>query len=129
MAKKRGVDVLLGHDLAEVQPESKTAIFQKAGSGDKVQLQYDFLHVTPRMGPPDFIKSSALANPNSVGGIPLPHSMSEVAGMHVARSCNAWKCMLSVGRFRQLITVPLHQHLSLWKIPVVGRDTEILRRY
>lgn len=65
MAKKRGVDVLLGHDLAEVQPESKTAIFQKAGSGDKVQLQYDFLHVTPRMSPPDFIKSSALANPNS----------------------------------------------------------------
>ncbi|KAG0298414.1 hypothetical protein BGZ96_012136 [Linnemannia gamsii] len=52
-------------DLTEIRPDSKEAVFNVlAGDakGTTVTLPYDFLHVTPPMGAPDFIKASPLSN-------------------------------------------------------------------
>jgi sulfide:quinone oxidoreductase len=59
---RKGIETLYKHELAEVRGERKEAVFRKVGSGEQVVLNYDFLHVTPPMGPPDCVRESALAN-------------------------------------------------------------------
>lgn len=58
---RRNIDVQLNQDLIEIRPESKEAFFQNIETGDQKTVKYDMLHVTPRMGPPDFVKNSPLA--------------------------------------------------------------------
>lgn len=48
-------------NLVEVDGPGKVAIFEKEG-GERVKKEFDFLHVTPPMSAPDFIKNSPLAN-------------------------------------------------------------------
>lgn len=65
ICKARDLDINYFTDLAEIRPESKEAVFNVlAGEakGTTLTLPYDFLHVTPPMGPPDFVKSSPLSN-------------------------------------------------------------------
>ncbi|KAF9959141.1 hypothetical protein BGZ72_010270 [Mortierella alpina] len=65
ICKARDLDINYFTDLAEIRPESKEAVFNVlAGEakGTTLTLPYDFLHVTPPMGPPDFVKSSLLSN-------------------------------------------------------------------
>lgn len=50
------------HDLVEVDADNKVAIFKNLETDELVSKEYDMLHVTPKMGPPDFIKKSPLAN-------------------------------------------------------------------
>lgn len=59
---RKGIDVRFRHDLTEIRPESKEAIFQNLDTGESVTLPYDLLHVTPPMSSPDFVKRSPLAN-------------------------------------------------------------------
>lgn len=61
MVKRKGIDVKLQHNLKEIRPESKEAIFDQLDSGEEVTIKYDMLHVTPKMGPLDFVKDSPLA--------------------------------------------------------------------
>ena len=61
VVERRGIDVRLQHDLVEIRPESKECIFQVLDSGECVTLRYDMIHVTPKMGPPDFVASSSLS--------------------------------------------------------------------
>lgn len=37
-------------------------MFQRLDNGEEVRMHYDMLHVTPPMGPPDFIKESHLGD-------------------------------------------------------------------
>ncbi len=60
-AERRNIDVKLNHDMIEIRPEVKEAVFQMIDSGERVTIKYDMLHVTPKMGPPDFLKNSPLA--------------------------------------------------------------------
>ncbi|KAG0029311.1 hypothetical protein BGZ82_008033 [Podila clonocystis] len=65
ICKARNLNINYFTDLAEIKPETKEAVFNVlAGEakGTTLTLPYDFLHVTPPMGAPDFIKASALAN-------------------------------------------------------------------
>ncbi|KAF9111217.1 hypothetical protein BGX27_005219 [Mortierella sp. AM989] len=65
ICKARNLDVNYFTDLAEIKPESREAVFNVLGGeakGTQLTLPYDFLHVTPPMGPPEFIKASPLAN-------------------------------------------------------------------
>ncbi|KAF9363649.1 hypothetical protein BGX34_003621 [Mortierella sp. NVP85] len=65
ICKARNLNVNYFTDLAEVRPDSKEAVFNiLAGEakGTQLTLPYDFLHVTPPMSAPDFIKSSPLSN-------------------------------------------------------------------
>ncbi len=61
MTERKGIEVKTQHDLKEILPETKEAIFEKLDTKEKVTIKYDMLHVTPRMGPMDFIKTSPLA--------------------------------------------------------------------
>jgi len=60
--EKRNMDVRLKHDMIEIRPEAKEAVFQIVESDEQVTIKYDMIHVTPKMGPPDFLKSSQLAD-------------------------------------------------------------------
>jgi len=60
LVRERGVDASFGHELVEVDGARKVATFEKA-DGSRVSLEYDLLHVVPRMGAPAFIKASPLA--------------------------------------------------------------------
>lgn len=61
MARKQ-IETLWKHDLKEIRPAAKEAVFTNLETGDEDVLKYDFLHVTPPQGPPDFIARSPLAN-------------------------------------------------------------------
>jgi len=59
--QRKGIDTLYKHDLVEVRPTSREAIFRSLETGNEVVKRYDMLHVTPFMSAPDFIKQSPLA--------------------------------------------------------------------
>lgn len=58
---RRGIEVLLKQDLVELRPDAREAVFQNIETGEKQVIRYDMIHVTPKMGPPDFIKNGPLA--------------------------------------------------------------------
>ena len=70
----RGINVNLRHNLIEVKPESKEAVFQHLDTQETVSIKtetetgpsntqvtvpYDLLHVTPPMSTPDPLNSNA----------------------------------------------------------------------
>lgn len=59
--QRRDIDVCLQHDLIELRPETQEAVFQILDTGEQSTIKYDMIHVTPKMGAPDFLKSSPLA--------------------------------------------------------------------
>jgi len=59
---RRNIDVQLNEDLVEIRPSAKEAIFQSTLSGELKTIKYDMIHVTPKMGSPDFVKNSPLAD-------------------------------------------------------------------
>lgn len=61
MIERKKIDVKLQHSLKEIRPEAKEAVFDRLDSSEEVTIKYDMLHVTPKMGPCDFIKNSPLA--------------------------------------------------------------------
>ncbi|KZZ88170.1 sulfide quinone-reductase [Moelleriella libera RCEF 2490] len=60
LRKDRGVGGLFQHDLVAINGDK--AIFSRPDSPEKVIRQFDLLHVTPKMGPPQFIRESAIGN-------------------------------------------------------------------
>ncbi|KKK15246.1 hypothetical protein P175DRAFT_0505414 [Aspergillus ochraceoroseus IBT 24754] len=60
LRKERAVEGLFQHDLVAI--EGNTATFARPDGKEKVTKQFDFLHAVPKMGPPAFVKNSALAN-------------------------------------------------------------------
>ncbi|XP_023345046.1 sulfide:quinone oxidoreductase, mitochondrial [Eurytemora carolleeae] len=49
VVKERGINVNLRHDLIEVKPDTREAIFLNLDTQEKVVQHYDLLHVTPYM--------------------------------------------------------------------------------
>ncbi|KAJ9197402.1 hypothetical protein DTO164E3_5835 [Paecilomyces variotii] len=60
LRKERGVEGLFQHDLVAI--EGNTAIFARPDGQEQVKKHFDFLHVTPKMGPHAFVKNSPLAD-------------------------------------------------------------------
>ncbi|HZD86374.1 MAG TPA: FAD/NAD(P)-binding oxidoreductase [Gaiellaceae bacterium] len=60
--ERKGIEAMFKHDLVEVRAGEKQAVFENLDSGEEVVLDYDMIHITPPQGPPDFVKSSPLAN-------------------------------------------------------------------
>lgn len=58
----RGIVANFKHNLIELRPDAKEAVFENLDTREQRVIRYDMIHVTPPMGAPDFIKSSALAN-------------------------------------------------------------------
>ncbi len=65
VAANYGITVGLSHNLVAVDGAAKKATFEVVDGddkGQKIELDYDMLHVTPPQGPPGFIADSPLAN-------------------------------------------------------------------
>jgi len=61
LREQRGVGALFKHNLTSIDPTRRVASF-KTADGVTAEKEYTLLHVTPPMGPPDFIRSSPLAD-------------------------------------------------------------------
>lgn len=63
VVERRGIDPKFKHNLKAIKPETKEAIFTVTTDNgvEEARIKYDFIHVTPPMSSPDFIKNSPLA--------------------------------------------------------------------
>lgn len=61
IARKK-IECRFREELIEIRPATKDAIIKNLDSGELSTIHYDLLHVTPPMGPPDFISHSPLAD-------------------------------------------------------------------
>lgn len=59
---RKAIDCRFRHELIEILPDSKQAVFQNLDTQEHVTIPYDLLHVTPPMGPPQFLATSPLAD-------------------------------------------------------------------
>lgn len=59
---RKGIDARYKHNLIEIRPQAKEAVFENLETKESVVLNYDMMHVTPPMSAPDCIKRSPLAN-------------------------------------------------------------------
>ena len=59
---EHGIETHFRQNLVSLDPDKKEATFENLDSKQTQVIAYDMVHVTPPMGPPDFVKSSALAN-------------------------------------------------------------------
>lgn len=62
ISDERHITVDYYYNLIEVDGENKKATFENIETGDKKTLDYEMLHVTPPMGPLDFVKNSKLVD-------------------------------------------------------------------
>jgi sulfide:quinone oxidoreductase len=62
VVQRKGIETMFRHNLIAVSPDTKEAIFRHMDTGEEVAVHYEMIHVTPPMGPPEFIASSPLAN-------------------------------------------------------------------
>jgi sulfide:quinone oxidoreductase len=68
IADRYGIQVRLATELVEVNPESRHAVMHDAGSGAKIEVPYDLMHVTPPQSAPDWIRRGPLADPANPWG-------------------------------------------------------------
>ncbi len=59
---RKGVETMFRNNLVEIRAATKEAVFENLDSGERTVVPFDMIHVTPPMGPPDFIASSPLAD-------------------------------------------------------------------
>ncbi len=57
----RKIETIFEHQLVELRPDSREAIFRNLKTEDTVVETYNMIHVTPPMSAPDFVASSPLA--------------------------------------------------------------------
>ena len=60
--KSRGMEVQLGQELVALRPDAHEAVFRDVKTGTQQVMRYDMIHVTPPLGPPDFVRTGPLAN-------------------------------------------------------------------
>lgn len=65
-ARAKDIHVYGGHELIEVRPESKEAVFsvRKGRAQSRSVLPFDLIHVVPPMRPPAVVEASTLAYPS-----------------------------------------------------------------
>jgi len=65
VVERYGIDARFNHELVEVFPEKREAVFQLKDDPAKqrVIIPYDMLHAAPPQSAPDFIRRSPLADP------------------------------------------------------------------
>ncbi len=60
--RTRGLEANLGKELVALKPQAHEAVFKDTKSGAEEAVHYDMIHVTPPMGAPDVVRTSAIAN-------------------------------------------------------------------
>jgi sulfide:quinone oxidoreductase len=61
VVERKGIEARFRHDLIEIRPEAKEAVFRHLNTGETAVIPYDLLHVAPPQSAPDFVKRSPLA--------------------------------------------------------------------
>ncbi|CAK5264571.1 unnamed protein product [Mycena citricolor] len=87
----RGVGGFFGHNLVSIDDAKHQATFKK-GDGSTVSVDYTLLHVTPPMGPLDFIKNSPIADSTgwvSVDQQTLRHTNPEFGNIWAIGDCSS----------------------------------------
>lgn len=59
---RKQIECRFRHELVEIRPQSKEAIFKNLDTEALESIPYDMLHVTPPMGSPSFLAASPLAD-------------------------------------------------------------------
>lgn len=60
--ERKNIECRFRQELIELKPAAKEAIIKNLDTGEISAIRYDLIHVTPPMGPPDFISQSPLAD-------------------------------------------------------------------
>ena len=81
IVKERDIVLNTRHNLVEVKPDTKEAVFQLLDSPDgrTVTFKYEMLHVCPPQSSPDALKKSKLADPANGFLNVDKHSLQHVA--------------------------------------------------
>ncbi|TEB15864.1 Sulfide dehydrogenase (flavocytochrome c) flavoprotein chain precursor [Pelotomaculum sp. FP] len=64
--ERKNIKIFFKHDLEEVRPDKKEAVFKSLVTGSKETIKYDLLHVTPCFQAPVFLKKSRLTQKNGL---------------------------------------------------------------
>lgn len=91
LRRSRGIHAEFSHNLTSIDVANQAATFQKS-DGSSVTAEYTLLHVTPQMGPLDFIKSSPLADAAgwvSVDDATLQHKNPEYSNVFALGDCSS----------------------------------------
>ncbi len=62
IVEEYGIDVHYRTNLVEVNGDNKIAVFENLETGEKTEVKFDMLHVTPPQQAPDFVRRSPVAN-------------------------------------------------------------------
>ena len=62
--ERRGIECRFQTELLEIRPSEKIAVLRNVTTQETYDQPYYLLHVTPPMGPPDFLRQSSLADAN-----------------------------------------------------------------
>lgn len=68
MVERYGITVHFNSELVGVTAAEQQALIRHHDNGTETSLHYDFMHVVPPQSAPDWIKSSALADPANPAG-------------------------------------------------------------
>jgi len=70
VVERYGIDTRFGHELVEVDPDAREAVFETTGPEGKVRrsLPYDLLHTTPPQRAPAFVRDSPLGGQDTPFG-------------------------------------------------------------
>lgn len=60
--ERKGIEVRFRHDLVSLKADSGEATIRDLETGGDAVERFDMIHVTPPMGPPEFIAKSPIAN-------------------------------------------------------------------
>jgi len=64
VVERKQIDCRFRHELIEIRPQNREAVFKQIDTGETVIIPYGMLHVTPPMSAPSFIAASPLADPH-----------------------------------------------------------------
>jgi len=88
---QRGIGGEFEHNLIAIDVPNRKATFRKS-DGTTIDREYSFLHVTPQMGPLDFIKSSPIADAAGLVDVDpatLQHVKPEFSNIFAVGDCSS----------------------------------------
>ncbi|WP_249010467.1 FAD/NAD(P)-binding oxidoreductase [Conexibacter sp. DBS9H8] len=62
IVQRKGIQTHFKYQLAEIQPDSQTAIFHSTGEEDPIEIHFDMIHITPPQCAPDVLKGSPISD-------------------------------------------------------------------
>jgi sulfide:quinone oxidoreductase len=59
---RKQIETLYEHKLVEIRPAERKAVFESVNRDDRIEIDYQMIHIAPPQGPPDVIRESPLAD-------------------------------------------------------------------